>query len=201
MVEEATAAAFKALTPQSQAAGSLFVSDRSPQEEQHVDIIPNTKSVLEAITILGTLKGVGPATASLILSVGLPRSIPFFSDELIQWVSITATGAGPVSEKKPNALKDSKRRRQLRYDKNEYRYLFERVTEIRSKHANTFSCTLLEKAAWVFLHEAQGRDRRTADFESKHDRSKPHRQAKRTHVAEELPDSKRPRTRSRRFES
>lgn len=39
-----------------------------------------------AITLLCKLKGVGPATASLLLSVYDPVHAPFFSDELFRWI-------------------------------------------------------------------------------------------------------------------
>jgi len=41
------------------------------------------ESILSLVDILIELKGVGPATASLILSLYCPRDIPFFSDEAV----------------------------------------------------------------------------------------------------------------------
>ena len=44
-------------------------------------VTESPKNVVEAFKILEGLQGVGPATASLILSVILPRNVPFMSDE------------------------------------------------------------------------------------------------------------------------
>lgn len=43
-------------------------------------------AILAALKHLTTLSGIGPATASLILSTLYPDDFPFFSDELFRWV-------------------------------------------------------------------------------------------------------------------
>lgn len=40
---------------------------------------------LKALKILTKLRGIGPATASLLLSVYQPGTVPFFSDEVFRW--------------------------------------------------------------------------------------------------------------------
>lgn len=40
----------------------------------------------KAIKELSTIKGIGPATASLLLSVHDPARVPFFSDEAFRWI-------------------------------------------------------------------------------------------------------------------
>jgi hypothetical protein len=45
--------------------------------------------IMEAIAVLVDLKGIGPASASLLLSVRFPRSVPFFSDEAYRWLTST----------------------------------------------------------------------------------------------------------------
>lgn len=44
-----------------------------------------TEDVDKASKVLCALRGVGPATASLLLSVHKPANTPFFSDELFRW--------------------------------------------------------------------------------------------------------------------
>ncbi|KAK3114984.1 hypothetical protein LTR53_006113 [Teratosphaeriaceae sp. CCFEE 6253] len=47
--------------------------------------LSSEKDVKRALSALSTLRGVGPATASLLLSVKDQENIPFFSDQLYQW--------------------------------------------------------------------------------------------------------------------
>ena len=61
----------------------------------------NVQSVVKRLT---ELKGVGPATASLLLSVAYPRAVPFFSDELFYWTA--ATGEKVKLEKIKYNLKE-----------------------------------------------------------------------------------------------
>lgn len=42
--------------------------------------------VRKAVAELSSLKGIGPATASLLLSVYEPAEVPFFGDEVFMWV-------------------------------------------------------------------------------------------------------------------
>ena len=42
------------------------------------------------------LRGVGPATASLVLSVAFPMDVPFFGDEVFEWL---CGGEGPEKRK------------------------------------------------------------------------------------------------------
>ncbi|KZP17182.1 hypothetical protein FIBSPDRAFT_865187 [Athelia psychrophila] len=56
-------------------------------------------NVMAAIAELVTLKGIGPASASLLLSVFAPADVPFFSDEAFRWIKFhdpasTASKAG-----------------------------------------------------------------------------------------------------------
>ncbi|KAJ9099989.1 hypothetical protein QFC19_005806 [Naganishia cerealis] len=46
--------------------------------------------ILEAISILTELRGIGPASASLLLSVRFPEHVPFFSDEAYRWLTAEA---------------------------------------------------------------------------------------------------------------
>lgn len=44
-----------------------------------------TELIEKALTEICTLRGVGPATGSLVLSVYEPRTVPFFGDEVFKW--------------------------------------------------------------------------------------------------------------------
>ncbi|KAI4125352.1 MAG: hypothetical protein LQ338_004311 [Usnochroma carphineum] len=89
----------------------------------------------KAITTLCKLKGVGPATASLILSCYDPFTVPFFSDELFRWLH-WEDGGGKTDSKK-------KRKRgqsgsggwdiQIKYTAKEYASIFEKTTALRER--------------------------------------------------------------------
>ena len=50
---------------------------------------------LVAVVKFATLRGIGPATASLLLSMYDPDTVPFFSDELFRWAKFSeGTGQG-----------------------------------------------------------------------------------------------------------
>lgn len=100
----------------------------------------------DALDTLTALKGIGPATASLLLAVYDPVAAPFFSDELFRWL----TGADATSAGKPQGW-DKK----IGYTKKEYKELWERVTQLRHRIEGVgggedgVTATDLEKAAYV----------------------------------------------------
>ncbi|KAL3958848.1 hypothetical protein ACCO45_007010 [Purpureocillium lilacinum] len=61
-----------------------------------------------ALLALCSLRGVGPATASLLLSVHDPRRAPFFSDEAFLWLCAGANPRAPIKyvEKEYRALRE-----------------------------------------------------------------------------------------------
>jgi hypothetical protein len=74
----------------------------------------------QATAKLAELRGVGPAAASLLLSVYDSENIPFFSDELFRWVM----------------FEDAKGRgwdRKMKYSKNEYKEMFPLVNRLRDR--------------------------------------------------------------------
>lgn len=93
------------------------------------------KITLSALETVSELKGVGPATASLILSVYSPDDVPFFQDELFAWC---------VPDKA-----DAK----LKYDKKEYIELFSGSQEVRQRLGHGTSMVELEKASFVLRHQ------------------------------------------------
>ena len=98
------------------------------------------------------LKGVGPATASLLLSVLRPAEIPFFSDELFRWsVWDDETGSG----------KDGKGwQRKIKYNVKEYEMMLDRVSKLRQRLRRGFGrrdslamAIDVERVAWVLGKE------------------------------------------------
>lgn len=84
---------------------------------------------------LEELKGVGPATASLLLSILDGDNAPFFSDELFRWVCWDEARGGW--------------KRKIKYDKKEYSMLWEGVKALRNRLGEGVSAVDLEKCAYV----------------------------------------------------
>jgi len=106
--------------------------------DQSADLI--ISSVENALKQVCNLKGVGPATGTLVLSVFRPEIVPFFEDELYFCLHPDHSG-------------------KLKYDKAEYRSLLSRALDIvlnRGVEART-----LEKTAYVLMHaDKLGEDER-----------------------------------------
>ena len=94
----------------------------------------------KSIIVLSKLKGIGPATASLLLSSYDPVRIPFFSDEVYRYVH--------WEEAKSKGWD-----RKINYTIKEYRALFERVAALRQRleeaSGEEVSAVYIEKAAYV----------------------------------------------------
>ena len=110
----------------------------------------------KSITTLSKLKGIGPATASLLLSCYDPIKVPFFSDELFRWLHWEeAKGKGW----------DSK----INYSMKEYKSLFEKVQELRERlekaNETTVAAINIEKAAYVLGRTAASGSKRALDME------------------------------------
>lgn len=79
--------------------------------------------VQQVLKILTQLRGVGPATASLLLSVYDPQAAPFFSDELFRYVHISADSTGRIKGWD----------RKIKYDLKECLELFTMVGQLRAR--------------------------------------------------------------------
>jgi hypothetical protein len=95
----------------------------------------------KAITMLAKgLRGVGPATASLLLNTYDGEKVPFFSDELLRWVMMS-DGRGNGWDRK------------IKYSIKEYRELYERVEALRKRLSNrdekTITSVEVEMVAYV----------------------------------------------------
>ncbi|KAH9876111.1 hypothetical protein J1614_003990 [Plenodomus biglobosus] len=98
--------------------------------------------VQPALKILTQLKGIGPATASLLLSVLNPRDVPFFSDELFRWCVWDESGGGGW-------------KRGIKYTAKEYGMLVEKVVELRRRLGmERVQAIHVEKVAWVLGRES-----------------------------------------------
>ncbi|MCJ1475279.1 hypothetical protein MMC13_003941 [Lambiella insularis] len=86
-----------------------------------------------ALKKLAELKGVGPATASLLLAVAYPGVVPFFADELLVW--LRREGGGGKGEK-------------LKYDWKEYKEVREGVEAVRARLGGV-SAVDVERGVWV----------------------------------------------------
>lgn len=84
--------------------------------------------------MLVTLKGIGPATASLLLSTLNPQEIPFFSDELFLW-ALWGNKTGNRWDRK------------IKYSAKEYRELLAKVNQLRERLGA--SALDAEKVAYV----------------------------------------------------
>lgn len=93
-----------------------------------------TELIEKALTEICTLKGVGPATGSLVLSVYIPRIVPFFGDEVFKWV---------VGEKG-----------KLKYDRKEYGEFLGKILDVLlgEQLGKEFGASELEKVGYVMGH-------------------------------------------------
>ncbi|KAK3710056.1 hypothetical protein LTR37_010487 [Vermiconidia calcicola] len=100
----------------------------------------DAKAVKEALNILTALRGIGPATASLLLAVFDSDTVPFFSDELFRWCFFEV-GKGQGWD------------REIKYSIKEYLELFDEVSAFRTRLAKNFerdvTAVEIEKVAYV----------------------------------------------------
>lgn len=103
-------------------------------------------AVLPALDKLTALKGIGPASASLLLSVCDPESIPFFSDEAFRWVMTGVDFGGNAGGKGWD--------RKIKYNKKEYGEFIKRVRELMQRLGGDVKAVDIERVGWIL-----GRDR------------------------------------------
>lgn len=94
--------------------------------------------VMQALKILTKLRGIGPATASLLLSVFRPEQVPFFSDELFRWTHWDANGKTGWS-------------RSIKYNVTEYKEVLASVEQLRKRL--DVAAVDIEKVAYVLGKE------------------------------------------------
>ena len=105
----------------------------------------NNTDYCKSITALSKMKGIGPATSSLLLSCYDPAKIPFFSDELYRYLH--------WEEGKSKGWD-----RKINYTIREYKSLFEKLARLRERlekdSDETVSAIAIEKAAYVLGKDA-----------------------------------------------
>jgi peptidoglycan hydrolase CwlO-like protein len=99
--------------------------------------INQAASMTTGLKFLAQLRGVGPATASLVLSVLAPDWCPFFSDELYRWCVWDESNTG----------KGRGWKRKITYTDKQYRVLFNKVLDARERLG--VQAVEMEKVAWV----------------------------------------------------
>jgi hypothetical protein len=88
----------------------------------------------DSLNILTKLKGIGPATAALLLSTSNPEELPFFSDEIFRWA---------FWQNKTGDRWD----RKIKYSLKEYRELKAKIDELRDRIGR--GAIEIEKVAYV----------------------------------------------------
>ncbi len=118
---------------------SLVKSATSSAFDAHFTSKEHTFPV-EPLKHLTTLTGVGPATATLVLSIADPVNVPFFQDDLYYWLC-----NGGVTTK-------------LKYNMKEYQDLFEQVKKLRRRLGGVIvekvSANEVEEVGFVVGHLA-----------------------------------------------
>lgn len=97
-----------------------------------------SKDAMTALKILTRLRGIGPATASLLLSVYQPDTVPFFSDELFRWTHWDGTGKTGWG-------------RSIKYNVTEYKEILAIVEQLRKRL--DVAAVDVEKVAYVLGKE------------------------------------------------
>ncbi|MCJ1379065.1 hypothetical protein MMC17_002165 [Xylographa soralifera] len=101
---------------------------RSTTQRAYALFAADTADPFPALKQLAQLRGVGPATASLLLAVGWPEEVPFFADELLGWLRGGEGG-------------------KVRYDWREYGEVWEGVRKVRGLVGG--GAEEVERGAWA----------------------------------------------------
>ncbi|CAE7193530.1 hypothetical protein CFE70_007218 [Pyrenophora teres f. teres 0-1] len=106
-------------------------------------------NALPALKILVGLRGIGPATASLLLSVLEPTEVPFFSDELFRWCTWDDEGKTGKGWQ-----------RKIKYNVKEYETVVQNVEKLRERLGRGLGegdervkAVDVERVAWVLGKE------------------------------------------------
>lgn len=102
--------------------------------KEAMDGYQRTSDAAAAVDALAKLKGIGPATASLLLAVHDPENVIFFADEAFYWI---CSGG---------------RRDPIKYNQKEYRELNERSSTL-AKRLNVKAIDV-ERVAYVLMTES-----------------------------------------------
>ena len=127
-------------------AGNNANEIRTITHKAFADYNADNSRFAESVTTLAKLRGIGPATASLLLSCYDPVKVPFFSDELfryLQWSDAKSKGWD----------------RKINYSMKEYKDLFQRVQRLRERlekeSGEVVKALDIEKFAYALAKGAQ----------------------------------------------
>lgn len=100
-----------------------------------------------ALSILCSLSGIGPASASLLLSIYDPDRVPFFSDECFRWMMLEE-GKGKGWD------------RNIKYDAKTYQSYFEKVQALKERLSgddddDEVRATDVERVGFILGKEAE----------------------------------------------
>jgi hypothetical protein len=149
---------------------SLVQQNSGEFVEQTTSEAFSAESWPESLNILVKLKGIGPATAALLLSTYEPEELPFFSDELFRWA---------FWKDAPGSRWD----RKIKYSLKEYRDLVARVDELRDRLGK--GALEAEKVAYVLGK----RETSLGGSANPDEEAPPKRIAANTNYAEKMPAS------------
>lgn len=155
----------KSIQSATRSAFSLIQEEKGDSGASGLDFQSNVQKGLDALT--APLRGVGPATASLILSVA-SADIPFYSDDAFLWLCVgvypsTFNAAAAGEERKGKDGERSKEIRQngelnVKYNIPEYKRLWDAVQKLRARlneeagEGEGISCADVERVALVVRH-------------------------------------------------
>ncbi|CAK7197371.1 hypothetical protein SEUCBS139899_000017 [Sporothrix eucalyptigena] len=94
------------------------------------------EAALDAVKILSTLKGIGPATASLLAAVHFPKECIFFSDEAYAWL------CGGASHSAPS-----------KYNAKEYEEVARGMVKLLQRLPDEYGAQDVEQVAYVVMHD------------------------------------------------
>ncbi|KAL3459892.1 hypothetical protein BJX64DRAFT_278809 [Aspergillus heterothallicus] len=177
-IQTATTAAFSSLPPVDDPADPTVASPSSDSQSAKEALDATFAPVATSLNALSNpIRGVGPATASLLLSVASPSSIPFYSDDTYLWLvvgtypvwmSLEGVGEwvlGEVHEDKRKMVRPNGELT-VKYNVAEYRALWDAVRQLRSRldgerkamesegkeGGDKITCADVEKVAFVVRH-------------------------------------------------
>lgn len=137
--------------------------DSDKLDASDVDLESCKQVVKRSLVQLTKLHGVGPATASLVLSIFDPQTVPFFEDELYIWLTRSngplnapvqseniITSKKQVTEKSNSRTKVKTASTKLKYDVKEYEVLLDEAWDVMRRTG--LKAWELEKVAYVLEH-------------------------------------------------
>ena len=104
--------------------------------QRAIELYRESADVSAALAVLTELKGIGPATASLLLAVHDPQNVVFFADEAFYWLCCGGTKG------------------LIKYNVKEYKMLCERAQKLARRLGAT--AVDVERVAFVLMRQAPG---------------------------------------------